>query len=308
MAGVTIDLTGTTFGLTLSEVNDLDITQSGAVLIPALIISGVGTVEYNFSSLEIPKIGVSGTGLVGIVGRSESITLPTFIVRGYDNSIAGLGDIQIPAFTINSAGIVSILGVGNVKIPLPFASVDSFGHIDSVVLGDVSIPVLSVYGFGFLTVPNGIYKAIVVNAFNYAVTEYFNFNLNSFAKFRGTVVASGPQGIYTLDSKKDDGSPIYAEFRTGLSDLRSQFYKYVRELWLVLKTDGQLEIVVQAGEEVIWNHELEIFTKALDEIRGKVARGLKARHFGFGLRNVNGSDFDVDSLRVKVEIVRGRTR
>jgi hypothetical protein len=294
----------------LAILSDLFIEQFGEIDIPALQVSGSAIVDLTRGIIDMPVPTVVGTGLIGVLGESSGlIVFPSLDVDGVIHYYVGTGDIQIPVFEVLSrGGSVGLVGQGDIKVPLPFPAISALGHIDSVVTGATTLPAFIIHGFGFLTMPHEIYKAIVMNAFNYAVTEYYHFKFNSFAKFKGTVVATGPQGLYTLDSKKDDGEPIYAEFRSGLYDFRSQFFKYIREVWLTLKTDGQLELLVQVGEEIIWNNDLEVFTKVLHEVRGKIARGLRDRYFGCGLRNVNGSDFDVTSIRVKVEIVRGRTR
>jgi len=130
------------------------------------------------------------------------------------------------------------------------------------------------------------------------------------AYFNKVFIGANEQGIYPLDGNDDLGQKIEAEIGSGVKDLGGNGAISVpRESWLAYRSDGEIELDVKTDE----HDDLPpiIFDKiahAIMESRKKMGRGIKARFFTWKLKNVEGSDFSLESLRILGDIIKRKTR
>ncbi len=152
-------------------------------------------------------------------------------------------------------------------------------------------------------------KAIVMSLNNYGVTEYPNYNFNSLVQFNDVLLGANENGIYILSGPDDLGVDIQANIESGLYDFREDGdIKYPREGWLFYRADGNLSLIIKCDEDAEYETILEKVGTHIKEIRAKFGKGIKARAFNFELKNVDGSDFDIQSLRILGEMIPSRKR
>lgn len=150
--------------------------------------------------------------------------------------------------------------------------------------------------------PDGtVYTAWVLNGDTRAFTTYSNFPFNSFCELDGHYYGATDTGLYLLEGDDDDGVPIDARVRGGLSDMGTGLLKRMESLYLGYRADGGLLLKVvttsDGGEKrEDWYALAAQPADAVREGRIKIGRGLKSRYWGFELANVDGGDFALDSV------------
>lgn len=150
-------------------------------------------------------------------------------------------------------------------------------------------------------------KTTVMNTKTLAVTQYVNFNYNSYTFFNGKYIALNKTGIYELGGSDDNSSDIVASLKTGTIDTYGENINRLRDGYVTFRSDGDV-LLKAVGDET----NERIYTVAnstsdlIHERRIKFQRGIKDRYFSFELSNVSGSSLDIDKLRIAMEPIRKR--
>ncbi len=149
-----------------------------------------------------------------------------------------------------------------------------------------------------VTAASAAYRTWALNLRRNALTEYDNFDFNSYAIFNGQVLACGPAGVVVLGTQDLDGAaPIDAEWRTGQSDFGFSQHSRVPRLYAAGSQDGDLHFKVITKEQgartylLPWNHITEHTQR-----RVPIGKGPRSRFWQFGAANVAGSDFSTSSV------------
>ena len=146
-------------------------------------------------------------------------------------------------------------------------------------------------------------KTIVMNTRNKAITEYTNYAYNSFCCFNGEYLGASKNGIFGLDGPDDNGTDIDAHIKTATADVGRGSPKKLRDAWIVARK-GLMTFTVIADETNEFTYNADVVDSNLHEERVKVGRGIKGRGFSFILANVDGSNFDIDSISVLTDNIR----
>jgi hypothetical protein len=194
---------------------------------------------------------------------------------------------------------------------------------DTISFGDETDALLTLLmtiddGVAFATrfrTPEGdTYAGYAVNIRNTAVSELTNFPFNSFATVqRGGLrltLAAGQDGIYQLGGPNDDGTPIDASLRLGLTDFGSNQLKRVANGFIGYTSDGELKLVTITTDggrkkENWYKLKARSAHSAVDG-RFDIAKGLVARYWGWKVENIAGADFSIDDLKVSVALLQRR--
>lgn len=152
-----------------------------------------------------------------------------------------------------------------------------------------------------INLPDGQYLAWVCNTESKAFTTYRNFPFNSFCELGGHYYGATDEGIYLLEGDDDAGVPIDAHVRGGLADMGTGKLKRMEALYLGYRADGQLLLKVvttsDGGEKTESWYGLDAQpAQAMREGRIKIGKGLKSVYWGFEVANVNGGDFELDTI------------
>jgi hypothetical protein len=149
---------------------------------------------------------------------------------------------------------------------------------------------------------DGVYMGWVFHAGPNAYTSYSNVNFNSFCQMPdGRYYGAMPDGLYLLEGDDDAGTDIAAHVRAGLENFGTQRMKRMPMMYVGYRTNGDvlLKVVTTSPEgdkrEDIYKLEQRT-ADAMRESRVKIGRGLKSVYWGFELANVDGADFEIDSV------------
>lgn len=290
-----------------------------------------------------PRVAIFGAGAISVVvpsplvalsGESRSFNIaivspsPVFVVHGLVGDIPGIRLVS-PSPRVTFSGSTSVIGTFHLVSPSPQVLVNgligNIGHIAIVspspvvywnelplVHAQISIlspsPNVNLHGDVIPLTFNR--KAIVMHLFNYAVSHYINYNFNSLFHFNGFFFGTNENGVYFLDGGNDLGELIQAEIGSGLNDLGVRGAITIpREAWLAYRSDDGMELDTKIDE--VTDLPPIIFDKTalmIREARGKLGRGIKARFFTWKLKNVSGSDFSLESLRILGDMIKRKTR
>lgn len=165
-----------------------------------------------------------------------------------------------------------------------------------------------------LTIDNGEYIAWVLNTQSKGLSRYAQFPFNSFARIGGRYVGASSDGLHWLDGETDNGAPIEARLRLGLSGLGDRRLKRVPDCFIGYTSSGQLLLKAitvdeQTGERVAAIYLLR--PRAAGSKREnafKLGRGMRAVDWDFEIENVDGAAFDLSDVQFNVLRVDRRTR
>ncbi len=203
---------------------------------------------------------------------------------------------------------IVLLGV---ETQLPYIQPASLTLHSPTIIIDVINDILS-SGLGLnLHAPNinitDDIRILVTNTRNFAISEYSNFAFNSMCKFNGKYLYAKSDGIYEGGGNNDNGTQIVASYKTGAIDTYTTEIQRLRDVYLTFRSDGDVQLF-SVGDEI--NARAYFITSSIGstihERRVKFERGIKDRHFNFGVSNVDGSTLEVDSIKILTEPIRKR--
>lgn len=253
---------------------------------------GIETNDVN-SRLEIP------------IGNA-SLTLPILTVLGGFFPVA---EITLPIFTM--VGLTEGANLnGDIDIDLPALTLDGAASFDDDITTIFPVIALSSRAYN-----GSAPECIVMNTKNFAVSEYLNYGFNSMARFNGANLICDQNGIYEQDTSDADNTgvddyKIKAHVKSGTIDIHSDVIQRLRNFWLNYQTDGDVEIVVGADKKATRYYPLPFHSGlgGINERRAKPERGIRNRHFNFKIRNVNGSQLEIDKLTITLEPIVSKRR
>lgn len=179
---------------------------------------------------------------------------------------------------------------------------------------DALMALLDTVGFAVrFTVPgseSGQFVGYAMNLRNAGVTTYQNYPFTGMATVGQLPFAIGEEGLYRLDGDTDAGAPIHARVRTGLMDFNTSLLKRVLNSYIGYTTDGRLVMKVttsDGGRKIERWFGLNPRT-ADSPVDGRfdVAKGIVGLYYGFELANLDGADFELDTIKLWPFIVQRR--
>lgn len=165
-----------------------------------------------------------------------------------------------------------------------------------------------------LSFDDGQMIAWTLNTESRGVTRYTNYPFNSFAKIGGHYYGAHSGGLAKIGGPDDMGEPIKARIRLGMSDFGDRRIKSFSEVFIGVATNGQLLLKTIYVDETTGEKNMAIYkvaarpAAAARETRAKVGRGMKAVDWDFELENVDGADFDLQSIEFNPTTTTRRTR
>jgi hypothetical protein len=144
--------------------------------------------------------------------------------------------------------------------------------------------------------PTGTITTWVINTRNNFVTEYKNWNFNSFAKLNRRYIAANRDGIYELTGDTDAGALIHARIGGSTFQPNGSQFAGMKAAYLGMRapsgaSDMFLKIVTDGGTEYVY----QINTQDMRTTRVNLGKGLRSRYYAWELIT-GGSDFDLDTI------------
>lgn len=283
---------------------------------------GFGGQDAFHGEFNVPIVSFSGStgGSQGVF----NVPLATFKGESENRETHGHFDVPLARFYGQSSSPVLLRG----RFSVPLASFT--GKFTEVIQGRFNVPLVSFTTFGLnasrgsFNIPlaiisshiqpyvvRPIYKGVAMNIVNQAISQYVGFDFNSIAYFDGHYYGANEDGLFLLEGEKDGATYIQSKLKTGPLDFGDNLIKHLRDVWLTYRSDGQLAIVFATEEDEGDRTEefpLEIVSQNVHEERCPAPRGLRGRHYIIELKNLSGSDFDIDEISFIVDSIRKRIR
>jgi hypothetical protein len=278
----------------LAAVVDITVTPSELILTSALPVPTLTGIDVNFAA---PALALSiSTDAVVLI--SDVIITPDELTLGLSQN--GMATIAGENIFIS----LSPLALG-VAIPgIPVISGDAILLLPgvSMILQETA---LSLHA-PTINVTDDI-RILVTNTRNFAISEYTNFAFNSMCRFNGRYLYARSDGIYEGGGDADNGQQIQASYKTGAMDTYTTEIQRLRDAYMTFRSNGDVQLF-SVGDEV--NARTYFITSSpgstIYERRVKFGRGIKDRHFNFGISNINGSTLEIDSVKILTEPLRKR--
>lgn len=141
--------------------------------------------------------------------------------------------------------------------------------------------------------PNENITTWAINTKNMAVTEYTNYNFNSFAQMGRRYLGASSSGLYALDGDDDEGTDIVSQIKSGLMQLGGSRFSGLKTAYLGMRGSGDFVLKVETGDGKTYTYA--VVGKDMETTRVHMGKGLRARYFAFELIST-GQDFDLDDI------------
>ena len=340
-----ITASGYAYSGTVSSGTIPSITASGYMEIPPVIpyitASGTATTgNIGTSTATIPLITATGTAEIQH-GGTIAQTMPSFTL---DMTGVQQKPLVMENFIVSmtgESGYVALLNVQMAHFTVEMTS-DPFGSIDLQMLG-FSSALTGVAGSigtqagtteyftsvmtGYLQVTGSM--AVTIRSFfvsmaadtgvgtNYAtvsmhtewqaITQYTNYPFNSFAQFNNLFMGASSTGLYVLSGANDNGVNIDAIARTGITDMGTSHLKKNEYVYVGYRATGDLKLRINTNDSHVrdymirYNGETGLHVK-----RVKLGKGVIARYWQLEIQNLDGADFDLNTLEIKPTVLSRR--
>lgn len=255
------------------------------------VLAGMPEVTLSDSSQTISGY-LSGQPAVVLSNEPGSLSgllgIPSCQIGDAAQSISGLLSEGSVIYGALSSGAEAITATA-LPAPVGYATISDAGQI------------VSAYAYG----PSAPTKAVVMNTETMAITEYDNFNFNSFAFFQGQVVAAGPNGLYVLGGTGQAGSPRNSSGSTALADFGSSNLKSIADVIADIEGPGiEIQTVDDSMAVVSDQTALSVEPNEVFTVRVKPGRGIKSRRIGTNFQNVQGGKLNLKDLELRLEILQ----
>lgn len=274
----------------------------------------------------LPALSINGVGITGLAGSLAQL-LPALQINAelLPYGFAS-GSPQLPMLGLSASALTESLGT--LALTKRAMLLTATGHAGAVATASASMPALTglVAGYGeytltaalqlpMLVTSSGVlvpttasnFRTWVLNTRRRALTEY-DWEFNSYATFRGTVLAASSAGLFKLDSSDADATaPIVGLVRTGKDHFGTSKNKRVPRIYVgvqcsaplhfsTITTEGGKRTYMLAGNQVT----------GLQQRRVPIGRGPKSPYWQFEMSNPTGGDFLLDHFTVKPELTARR--
>ncbi len=141
--------------------------------------------------------------------------------------------------------------------------------------------------------PDGNLTTWAMNTRTAAVTEYDNFEFNSFGVIAGRSVGATADGLYELTGDDDAGDAIIARIKGGFMQFGGTKLSSLKAAYLATRGDAEFILRIETGQGELYNYAVS--TRDMRSTKVHMGKGLRARYFSFELISA-GEDFDIDTL------------
>lgn len=145
-----------------------------------------------------------------------------------------------------------------------------------------------------------------INLLNMAVTQFCNYDFNSFCKIGDKYYGANDSGIFELDGTDDNGTDIDAFFELIVSDFGISNIKKIRSVFIGGEANGKLTLTLKDDEDNSRIYDLRL-TSESKQSSGKVDVGRDGigRYWQVRIDNTSGVYFAIDSIEL-LAIIMGR--
>ena len=247
--------------------------------------NGYGNLVLNLSQLTIE----SGASLVGSV--------PVFVLAA-SGSTASTGRVD-SILSLSTLNISSLAGtIGGLSLSLPINILDITGWLSTTGSLNLSTPFYTIEAKALAA----LVKAVIMNTDNFALSEYEQFDIDSVVQVGDTILLAGKDGLYVLSGDTDDGTAISANVRTILTDFDSPNLKTITDGYFAVRGNGGLDVATVFDDGSLSDTERITAESQIKNHKTDFSRGVRNRFAGLDIKNVLGSDFEIDEIGMMIEV------
>lgn len=151
--------------------------------------------------------------------------------------------------------------------------------------------------------PGGTVTTWAMNARTGAVTEYDNYEFNSFARVGNKYLGASASGLYELLGDDDDGEDIIARLLSGFMQFGGTHLSRLKAAYLASRGECDFVLRIIDGDDV--RYDYAVSTRNMRSTKVHMGKGQRSRYFSFELIS-DGGDFDIDTLEFVPIVVQRR--
>ena len=276
--------------------------HSSNTLLPSFTGSAVVANGNTYISMTTLPPLIGDAVLEPDLGARSDTLLPSFTGTSEVVSVSGATSVvNLPAFTADSVALAGVEHIGVATLPSLIG--DAVLQSGQFIISVTTLPAFT----GSAITSNGIplvHTTHVFNTENMAATEYSNYDFLAMAMFNGIPVGIGATGVFELSGSDDDGVDIDIDVLSGFSNLGTEDLKRMSNVYLGYKSAGDIQVQVTiAGEPAVRTYTVAKISNTSEIKRGRATpgHGLNSRYWQVGVKNVLGSDLELDDLDLYVE-------
>ena len=151
--------------------------------------------------------------------------------------------------------------------------------------------------------------ALSINLSNLAVTQFCNYNFNSFCRIGDKYFGASNSGIFELTGEDDTGTSIEAFFELLVSDFGISNVKRIRKLYIGYETKSDLIVTVKDNDDNERTYTLSYLD--YDRQNGSqvnIGRDGLGRYWQVRIDNTSGCYFAIDSIELLLTVLGRKPR
>ncbi len=256
----------------------------------------VGSYDRLFDAFEKVLQGLAltdslaGSGFLKTISQALALSAATQAAGAYAEALLS---------TVGQTDAAAALGVFALVLPEKVSVKDANAHNATLNLSLVE----SIFSSARFVLNGETYTGWALDSAALAPTEYQGFDFNSMCTYKGINYAAKGDGLYKLEGSTDDGAAIAAAITLGQDDFGTSYEKKVERAYLGLRNDGSVVLKAilldrASNQKTEYWYELTEISAIIRKERIKLPKGLKAHYWQFELANVQGADFELDTMEV----------
>src|ERR1700747_980243 len=285
----------------LMRLSDLLAVARPAALSETVTLTLLGSTALSLTGLEqlgirevLSQVAVMATSAAEKVALTDA--LAKFIGMALQDTLT-----LSSTWTVGTARLALLAGPATITaavsphLLIQMTAAEELDVTDTMALQALYAPVVTdgvVFEISYLSPGSGV-NTWVMNTRTGAVTEYSNFNFNSYAKLGTRYLAAAPEGLYELTGSDDQGTAIAAEVAGGFLQFGGTQLSRLKAAYLGMRGAGQFYLKIETGDGVTYTYGVE--TRSMRSTKVHMGKGQRSRYFAYPLTSV-GSDFDLDSI------------
>ncbi len=148
-----------------------------------------------------------------------------------------------------------------------------------------------------------------MNLSNLAITQFCNYNFNSFCKIGSKYFGASDSGIFELSGNNDNGTSIDAFFELLVSDFGISNVKRIRKIYVGYEAKGNLIVTVKDNEDNTRSYTLPYLDyDRQNNSQVNVGRDGLGKYWQIKISNINGCYFAVDSIDILPVVLGNKPR
>ena len=147
------------------------------------------------------------------------------------------------------------------------------------------------------------FPAWAINYETNAPSRYDSLPANSMCSFNGKTYMACAAGIYEIGADDDAGRPIHASATVAQTNFGSTKNKRIAYVYVGMRSSGAMQLKAIANNQSDRYYALNAVGGAVRGSRADLGKGLEGQYWQFRVENVNGADFELDSIEFKPTIL-----